>query len=90
MPRFVVERRFREGLDLPANAAGAELCLAVVDNNAVEGVTWLHSYVTVDERSSFCVYDGPDEAAIRRVAELNGLPVERVWAVRVLDPYFHL
>ena len=90
MPRFVVERRFPDGLDVPINAAGAELCLGVSDNNAVEGVTWIHSYVTTDKRTSFCIYDGPDAEAIRRVADVNGLPVERISPVRILDPYFYM
>jgi hypothetical protein len=31
--------------------------------------------------------DGPSPEAIRRVAELNKLPVDRITEVRVLDPY---
>ena len=42
MPRYIVERTFREGLRIPVGAEGAELCLAVVERNADEGVTWVH------------------------------------------------
>jgi hypothetical protein len=52
-------------------------------------VTWVHSYVTPDRRKTFCVYNGPDEAAISRTAEKNGLPVDAITEVRVLDPYFY-
>jgi hypothetical protein len=55
-----------------------------------EGVTWVHSYVTQDKKKTFCVYDGPTPEAIRKVAERNGLPVDRISEVRVLDPYFYL
>jgi len=34
-------------------------------------------------------YDGPTPEAIRRVAERNGLPVNRITEVTVLDPYFY-
>jgi len=52
-------------------------------------VTWVHSYVTPDRKHTFCVYDAPTPEAIRRVAELNKLPVDRITEVRVLDPYFY-
>jgi Nickel responsive protein SCO4226-like len=63
--------------------------MAVVDTNADSGVTWVHSYVSADKSTTFCVYDGPSPEAIRRVAELNKLPVDRITEVRVLDPYFY-
>jgi hypothetical protein len=62
----------------------------VVGNNAVDGVTWVHSYVTNDKNKTFCIYDGPSPDAIRTAAELNGLPVDRISEVRVLDPYFYM
>ena len=89
MPRYVVERDFPDGLAIPVDAAGAQACLAVVGNNAQEIVTWVHSYVTTDKKKTFCVYDAPSPDAIRRAASRNGLPVDRITEVRVLDPYFY-
>jgi hypothetical protein len=89
MPRYVVERTFPDGLRIPIDAAGSELCLMVVERNADEGVTWLHSYVSDDGRKTFCVYDGPTPEAIRKTAVRNELPVDRITQVRVLDPYFY-
>jgi hypothetical protein len=89
MPRYIVERSFADGLEIPADEQGATACLAVVGGNATEGVTWIHSYVTGDKRRTYCVYDGPSPEAIRAAAERNGLPVDRITEVRVLDPYFH-
>lgn len=89
MARYIVEREFPEGLNVPINNEGAALCRKVVDKNAVDGVTWVHSYVSADKRASFCVYDGPNEQAIERAAAANGLPVNRIVEVRVLDPYFY-
>ena len=34
-------------------------------------------------------YDGPTPEAVRRVADRNKLPVDRITEVRVLDPYFY-
>jgi hypothetical protein len=89
MPRYVVEREFPGGLQIPVDESGAKACLAVVESNAVDQVVWLHSYVSADKKRTFCVYDGPSPEAIRRTATRNKLPVERITEVRVLDPYFY-
>ena len=69
--------------------AGAQTCLAVVEANGQLGVTWVHSYVSDDKRKTFCIYDGPDPESIRKAAERNGLPVDTITRVNVLDPYFY-
>jgi hypothetical protein len=89
MPRYVVEREFPDGLQVPVDDTGAKACLAVVENNAVDQVTWVHSYVSADKKKTFCVCDGPSPEAIRRTASRNKLPVECITEVRVLDPYFY-
>jgi hypothetical protein len=89
MPRYVIERLFAEGLEIPVDDQGAAACLLVVGNNAQEQVTWVHSYVTNDKRKTFCIYDGPSPEAVRKAAERSGLPVDDITEVRVLDPYFY-
>jgi hypothetical protein len=89
MPRYVVQRTFPERLGIAATREGAQQCRDVVETNAVHGVTWVHSYITADGALTYCIYEGPSPQAIRRAAEANGLPVDRVTEVRVLDPYFH-
>jgi hypothetical protein len=89
MPRYVVERTFPDGLDIPIDDAGVQVCLGVVERNAHEGVTWLHSYVSDDKRRTFCVYDAPSPEAVRKTAGRNELPVDRITQVNVLDPYFY-
>lgn len=89
MPRYVVERTFIDGLHVPVTEEVAAAAQGVVDKNAELGVTWVHSYVSEDKKSSFCVYDGPTPESIRQVAGLTGLPVDRITKVTVLDPYFY-
>lgn len=89
MPRYMIERTFPEGLNIPMNDDGAQVCRTVVENNTEDGVTWLHSYVSLDKSKTFCIYDAPSPEAVRRVASRNKLPVDRITEVRVLDPYFY-
>ena len=89
MPRYVVERTFPDGLGIPPGEEGARRCLAVVERNTDEGVTWVHSYVSRDRLKTFCVYDGPSPEAIRKTAARNELPVDRITQISVLDPYFY-
>ena len=89
MPRYMVERTFPQGLHIPVSDDGAQACLGVVARNTDSGVTWVHSYVSDDKTRTFCVYDGPDPESIRTAAERNGLPVDQVTQVSVLDPYFY-
>jgi len=89
MPRYLVERTFPDGLAIPVNDQGAQVCLTVVGNNTQDDVTWVHSYVTPDKRKTFCIYDAPTPEAIRRAAQRNNLPVDTITQVSVLDPYFY-
>ena len=89
MPRYLVERSFPEGLNILANGEGAEVCRTVLLNNAEDEVTWIHSYVSDDQKKTYCIYDAPSPEAIRRTARRNNLPVDSITKVRVLDPYFY-
>ena len=89
MARYLVQRTFPDGLEIPITAEGAQSCLGVVQNNAEEQVTWVTSFVSTDRTKTFCIYDGPSPESIQRAAQANGLPVDDVSEVRVLDPYFY-
>ena len=90
MPRYLIERTFPEGLLIPVTEDGAKACLNVVYNNTNENVTWIHSYVSEDKKKTFCIYDAPTPEAVRKVANKNKLPVDKITEVKVLDPYFYL
>lgn len=82
--RYLVERTFPagalEGLDAATKAK-------VNANNASVGVRWVQSYANADKTRTYCVYEGPNETAIRQAATLNGLPVDSVTEIPVdLDP----
>lgn len=89
MTRYLVERSFPEKLNIPMTLEGSEACRNVIEHNAREGVTWVHSYVNPERTKTFCVYDGPTPESIHRAARKTGLPVDSITEVSVLDPYFY-
>jgi Protein of unknown function (DUF4242) len=89
MARYVVERTFSGLLRIPMTAEGAAICRSIVERNADEGATWLHSYVCGGGTKTFCIYDAPTPESIRKAAHANELPVEHISEVRILTPYFY-
>ncbi|HKU15585.1 MAG TPA: DUF4242 domain-containing protein [Steroidobacteraceae bacterium] len=78
--RYLIERTFPAGALAGLDAATKA---KVNTNNASVGVRWVQSYANADKTKTFCVYEGPSEAAVRKAAELNGLPVDSVMEVPV-------
>jgi hypothetical protein len=78
--RYLVERTFPAGALKGLDAATKKKVNA---NNASVGVRWIESYANADETKTFCVYEGPNEAAVRKAAELNKLPVDSITEVPV-------
>ena len=86
MPQFVIER------DMPgvgnlgaAELKGASQTSCNVLRDLGPDIQWVHSYVTADK--IYCLYQAPDEALLRRHAELGGFPINRIEKLsRVIDP----
>lgn len=84
MPRYLVERALTGDWDVEDVD---EFCRRIVERNLDGEVTWLHSYVSDDRSRFLCVYEAPSPEAIRKAALRNGLPVDSITSVRVIDPY---
>ncbi len=86
MPRFVIERNVPgAGRLTPAELVAISQKSCGVLNEMGPRIQWVQSYV-VDDRI-YCVYIAPDEATVRRHAELGGFPANRVSEVRaIIDP----
>jgi len=41
--RYLVERSFPDGLEIPVIVEGSQICLNVVSINAEDNVSWVHS-----------------------------------------------
>lgn len=89
MPKFVIER------EIPGAGALSQTELKSISNksNTVlaemnrsgKDVQWVESFVTPDKL--YCVYNAPNEAAVREHAKLGGFPANSVARVtQVIDP----
>lgn len=73
MAVFVIERRFAEAIDLSdEDVRGINLI------NDQEDVRWLYSFLSVDRRKTYCLYEAPSAEAIRQAAVRAGLPADVV------------
>jgi hypothetical protein len=73
MAVFVIERRFAEAIDIRDEDV-REINLI----NEEEGVRWLYSFLSVDRRKTYCLYEAPSVEAVRRAAVRAGLPADVV------------
>jgi hypothetical protein len=89
MPRYLVQRTFSDGLRFPTDHSGRTAADDIVDINRAGSVTWIHSYVSEDDQTTWCVYDAPSPEAIRVAAGAARLPIDSIREVTVLDPYFY-
>lgn len=86
MPKFVIEREIAGAGELtPSELHGISQKSCGVLRELGPQVQWVHSYVTDDK--IYCVYIAPDEAAVRKHAEMGGFPANSVSEIRsVIDP----
>ena len=86
MPKFVIERDLPGAGKLsPAELKGVAQKSCAVLRELGPSVQWLQSYVTGDK--IYCVYIAPDEAAVRKHAQMGGFPANKVSRVMlVIDP----
>ncbi|MDB5972258.1 MAG: hypothetical protein JWQ90_4708 [Hydrocarboniphaga sp.] len=83
--RYLIERSFPKGA---LDGLDASKKAKINANNSRYGVHWVTSYANADETKTYCIYDGPNESAIRQAAVANGIPVDSVTEVPVsLQPY---
>ena len=78
--RYVVERTFPAGALDGLDAAGK---VKINATNAKFGVHWLTSYANASKTHTYCIYEGPSEAAVCEAAKANNIPVDSVTEVPV-------
>jgi hypothetical protein len=86
MPKYVIERELPGAGKLSATELQgvAQKSCSVLREMGPQ-VQWVESFVTDDR--IYCIYVAPDEAALRRHAQLGGFPANRISRVRtMIDP----
>jgi peptidyl-tRNA hydrolase len=71
MPIFLIERNFAEKLQVTPEGAAE-----INEINDQESVRWLISFLSVDKKKTFCLYEASSAEAIRRAAERAGIPAD--------------
>jgi uncharacterized protein DUF4242 len=89
MPKYVIERGIPGAGKLSSGElqgiAGKSNSVLQQMNQSGKDVQWVQSYVTPDK--IYCIYNAPDEAAVREHAKLGGFPADSVSRVsEVIDP----
>ena len=89
MPRYIVQRTFPDGLQIPVNAGGADICRGR-DRAQRPGGRHLDQLVRQRGQDPHVLrLRRAHPEAIRRTADRNALPVDEITQVRVFDPYFY-
>jgi hypothetical protein len=86
MPKYVIEREIpgAGGLSKEELHGIAQKSCGVLEQLGPQ-VQWVQSYVTGDK--IYCVYIAPDEASVRKHAEMGGFPANSVARVTsIIDP----
>jgi hypothetical protein len=86
MPRYVIEREIPGAGKLsPGELKAISQKSCNVLSELGPRIQWVQSYVTDDK--VYCVYVAPDEATVRKHAEMGGFPANKISRVRaIIDP----
>ncbi|QTE30012.1 DUF4242 domain-containing protein [Pengzhenrongella sicca] len=71
MPTYIIERNYVDQLEISPEVAARLRPL-----NDAAGVRWLYSFLSLDKRRTYCLYEAVSADAIRRAAVLAGLPAD--------------
>ena len=73
MPYYLIERNFAEQLEVTAEGAAAINLI-----NDQENVRWLISFLSVDKKKTFCLYEALSSEAIIEAARRAGIPADTI------------
>ncbi len=81
MPLYVIERKYAEQIAM--DGAGVK---ALEEINADEGVRWLYSFLTADQRQTYCLYEAPSPDELIAAARRAGIPADVIVEVTQVSP----
>jgi uncharacterized protein DUF4242 len=86
MPKYVIEREIPGAGKFSAEKLKeiSQVSCGVLSKMGPQ-IQWVHSYVTGDK--IYCIYNAPNEKAVREHAAMGGFPANAVSLVsRIIDP----
>jgi hypothetical protein len=81
MPLYVIERNFAEQLEVTRDDV-SQVTLV----NADVGVSWMFSFLSMDKKKTYCLYEAPNAEAIREAARRANIPADVIVEVSELRP----
>ena len=75
MPMFMIERKFAEEITLDPNNK------VILEINEEVGVKWLYSFLSLDKKRTYCLYEAPNAEAVREAARRANIPADAVMQV---------
>jgi hypothetical protein len=81
MTLFLIERNFAEQLQLSQDAMQQ-----LKDVSDQIGVNWLFSFLSADQKKTYCLYEAKDPEVLREHARVLGIPADVIVEVSRLAP----
>jgi Nickel responsive protein SCO4226-like len=73
MPIYMIERNFAEKLEVTPEGAAE-----INEINDEESVRWLISFLSIDKKKTFCLYEASSAEAILEAARRAGIPADTI------------
>lgn len=73
MPLFLIECNFAVKLQVTSGEVAE-----IGEINDQQGIRWLISFLSIDRKKTFCLYEAASSAAIKAVANQAGIPAEAI------------
>ncbi|MFQ6028761.1 MAG: DUF4242 domain-containing protein [Dehalococcoidia bacterium] len=81
MPLFLIERNFAEQIEITQEFVDYAMPI-----EAEIGITWLFSFLSVDKKKTYCVYEAPNAECIREAARRLKEPADVIIEVGQVLP----
>jgi hypothetical protein len=81
MPLYLIERNYAEVIE-----RNRDHIANVMRVNTDVNIRWLVSFLSVDKKKGYCLYEAPDAEAIREAARRLNIPADVILEVDQLQP----
>jgi hypothetical protein len=81
MALFMIERQFAQQLQL-----GEQAVEQILDVNEEIGVQWLFSFLSADQKKTYCLYEAKDAGPLHEQARMLGIPADVIVEVSKIGP----